>query len=291
MRVLSGVAFILCVVAPVFAADPAANTESPALQHARLEVTKIEGLVATGVLPRARLEEARSSLADAQDGEAIRSALYEKDITVPQADELVRLTQRRVERRQLAADERNKLLAEGIIARSEAADAQNALDQANRDHTWAVTRAQFAREMVEIATNEQEIMRQMELANSSHASSGLIEHFVGTNRFDMAQFPSIERAFEARFARALPVSAMGETEVHKTLGFDHRNRVDIALQPDQPEGQWLRNYLTAHNIPYFAFRTAVAHKATGAHIHIGPPSLRYLAQAARSPSHAVAGED
>ena len=95
----------------------------------------------------------------------------------------------------------------------------------------------------------------------------------------MGQFASIDRAFETRFAHPLPVSAMGETEVHRSLGFDHRNRIDVALQPELPEGLWLRNYLTAHNIPFFAFKSAVAHKATGAHIHIGPPSLHYIAQA------------
>jgi len=102
---------------------------------------------------------------------------------------------------------------------------------------------------------------------------------VGSNRFDLSEFPAIDRAFQARFAHALPVSAMGESAVHRSLGFDHRNRVDIALVPDQAEGQWLRQYLTARNIPYFAFRTAVEGQATGAHIHIGPPSDRYLTQA------------
>jgi hypothetical protein len=65
---------------------------------------------------------------------------------------------------------------------------------------------------------------------------------------------------------------LGETAVHRALGFDHRNRVDVAVHPDQPEGVWLRQYLELHYIPYFAFRRAVPGKATGAHIHIGPMS-------------------
>ena len=44
---------------------------------------------------------------------------------------------------------------------------------------------------------------------------------------------------------------------------------------NQPEGVWLREYLSGKDIPYFAFRRAVPGKATGAHIHLGPMSTRY----------------
>jgi hypothetical protein len=72
----------------------------------------------------------------------------------------------------------------------------------------------------------------------------------------------------------MPVSADGETATHRALGFDHRGRVDVAVNPDQPEGVWLMGYLQKNRIPYFAFRMAVQGKATGAHIHIGPQSAR-----------------
>jgi hypothetical protein len=293
MRYCFFFAVIAACTASGFAQDtPAAATVSPApaatvtvmdpvLRRAQEEVEKVRGLVGSGVLPRARLADAEAHLLDMQDDAAIRNSLYQKDITVEQADSMVELTARRVARRQAATEERFKLLSQGIIAQSELTDAVSQLDQAKREHTWAETRARLARELVDLAKNEQEIMHQMELSASAHASpgGGLLQHFVGSNRFDMTQFASIDRAFEGRFAHALPVSAMGETEVHRSLGFDHRNRVDVALQPELPEGVWLRNYLTAHNIPFFAFKSAVAHKATGAHIHIGPPSLHYIAQA------------
>ena len=82
----------------------------------------------------------------------------------------------------------------------------------------------------------------------------------------------MDAEFEKQFGKPLPVSAMGETGVHRALGFDHRGRVDVALHPDQPEGRWLLEFLTGNHIPYFAFRQAVPGKATGAHIHIGPMS-------------------
>jgi hypothetical protein len=52
--------------------------------------------------------------------------------------------------------------------------------------------------------------------------------------------------------------------------------VDVALNPDQQEGLWLRKYLESRKIPYFAFRAALPGKATGPHIHMGPPSQRLV---------------
>jgi hypothetical protein len=50
--------------------------------------------------------------------------------------------------------------------------------------------------------------------------------------------------------------------------------VDVAIFPDTTEGVWLRHFLEASDIPYYAFRSSIPGKATGAHIHIGPPSTR-----------------
>ncbi len=272
-------AFLLAIPLCADSVAPAQTVESPAVRRARSELMRVQDLVSSGVLPRINLEQAQNALADAQDEAAIRDGLVKPGITVEEADAVVALTAKREERRQKAVDDRNKLVAQGIIARSEAATAETALADAKRDQGWAETRAKFAREMVDLARNEQEIMRQLAAASASghaFAGSGLVEHFVGSNHFDLVQLPGIEKAFYAKFARVLPVSALGETDLHKSLGFDHRNRVDVALQPEEPEGLWLRHYLTAKQIPFFAFRTAVPGKATGAHIHIGPPSDRYI---------------
>ena len=56
------------------------------------------------------------------------------------------------------------------------------------------------------------------------------------------------------------------------MGFDHRDRVDVALHPDENEGIFLITLLENWGIPYIAFRSAVPGQATGAHIHIGPRS-------------------
>jgi len=82
----------------------------------------------------------------------------------------------------------------------------------------------------------------------------------------------VKLAYQKEFSKALPLSAAGDTMTHRAMGFNHRNRVDVAVNAGQPEGIWLRRFLAAHRIPYFAFWRASPGRATAAHIHIGPLS-------------------
>ena len=112
--------------------------------------------------------------------------------------------------------------------------------------------------------------------------------YVGSGFFSPVDRKIVGAAFEKRFGRPLPISVEGESLTHRSMGFDHQGRVDVALTPDQPEGIWLCQYLRAMGIPYFAFRTAMAGRATGAHIHIGPPSDRHQPMAYRSAARKTA---
>ena len=100
-----------------------------------------------------------------------------------------------------------------------------------------------------------------------------MEHYEGVAVFDEARdLKPLTLAFETEFKHALPISADGESELHRTLGFDHRGRIDVAVDPSDREGVWLRRYLQSRKIPYYAFTHAIPGKATAAHIHIGPGS-------------------
>jgi hypothetical protein len=91
----------------------------------------------------------------------------------------------------------------------------------------------------------------------------------------------IKDFFAGKFGRELPISAMGQTETHDRLGFDHHDAMDVALSPDSREGRTLIGYLRQAKIPFIAFRRKLAGSATGPHIHIGNPSHRLeVAQAA-----------
>lgn len=84
----------------------------------------------------------------------------------------------------------------------------------------------------------------------------------------------IKSFFTSKFGSTLPVSAFGQTRLHSRLGFDHRNGVDVALNPDSAEGRSLLTKLRGFGVPFIAFRKAIPGVATGAHIHIGKPSHR-----------------
>jgi hypothetical protein len=148
------------------------------------------------------------------------------------------------------------------------------MDLARKEADLAESRANLVRELTEMAQAEESLATK--LAEAPAEAHQIADRYDGDGVFTAGTLARVEMAFARQFGKPLPVSAMGETAVHRALGFDHRGRVDVAVQPDLPEGIWLRAYLTEYRIPYFAFRQAVPGKATGAHIHIGPMSTRLV---------------
>jgi hypothetical protein len=104
--------------------------------------------------------------------------------------------------------------------------------------------------------------------------------------WSLADAEKIAKFFLEHFDRALPVSAMGQSPTHDRMGLDHRDAMDVAVRPDSQEGRALMAYLRQAGIPFIAFRNKMRGWATGAHIHIGTPSLR-LEQVKRSPASSV----
>ena len=84
-----------------------------------------------------------------------------------------------------------------------------------------------------------------------------------------------------RFGRALPIHVFGQSPLHDRWNYDHRNAMDIGLNPGSREGQALVEYLRANGIPFLAFHFAIPGVATGPHIHVGLPSRRITATVAR----------
>lgn len=90
--------------------------------------------------------------------------------------------------------------------------------------------------------------------------------------WSLEQAEKIKNFFLEKFGRALPVSAMGQTELHDRLKYDHHEAMDVALHPDSKEGRALIAYLRQTGTPFIAFRRRINGLATGPHIHIGNPS-------------------
>ncbi len=98
----------------------------------------------------------------------------------------------------------------------------------------------------------------------------------GPANWSLDDADKISEFFLSRFGHPMPISAMGQSPTHDRMGLDHREAMDVALRPDSPEGRGLMVYLRSAGIPFMAFRNAVRGMATGAHIHIGRPSLRIM---------------
>lgn len=170
-----------------------------------------------------------------------------------------------------ASDELSKLreLKErGLIAEREVDEAEERLAAAARKVDE--TRSEFAQ--------SEALVAEMLPPDAGGRDAGLAEETV-TLPWSIAEVGKIERFFSARFGRALPVSALGQTAVHDRMGFDHRNAVDVAVHPDSEEGQALIAYLRRQGVPFIGFRGPVRRAATGAHIHIGEESKRIVAHA------------
>jgi hypothetical protein len=269
----SGLILLLCATAAL-----AQTAIDPEVARAQIELNRIRVMVETGGLPRAQLQKAEAAVADAEDAVTIRKSIYSQDLTDDQADELVAAANRRFERRKKVYDDAKKLVDAGVMASQSLVNLLQDMDFARKEYGLAETRANLAHEAIAIAESEEALQAQL-AAHPSEAPK-IAERFDGDGIFTPQIFQRVETAFAGHFGKPLPVSANGETAVHRALGFDHRGRVDVAVNPDQPEGVWLREYLMQHRIPFFAFRQAVPGKATGAHIHMGPMSTHLAAPVA-----------
>jgi hypothetical protein len=265
MRFPAGLFLLVC--AGLLGAQTAEDAD---VVRARLELLRVEGLVASGALPEVQSEKARAAVQDAEDRALLRKNIYQQDLTEEQADAMVAAASRQMDRRKQAFDEAKRLVEIGAAPQISLSTVLMELDFARKQLDLAETRARLAREMTQMA--EMEVTLESRLSQSPAEALKIAERFDGDGVFTPEMLAKLETAYAARFGHALPITANGQTAVHRALGFDHRGRVDVGVYPDQPEGVWLRQYLTANRIPFFAFRQAVPGKATGAHIHLGPIS-------------------
>lgn len=245
-----------------------------ALMKAQSDLQRLRELVAAGAIAPIKLQDAEQSLGDAQDETVLNRTLYGKvtvqDLTEEQSNEMIAAAARRLQREIDRLGRMQKLVDAGVIARGELAPTEQEIESRRLALDLAKSRARLLAEIAESAHREQVI----EGGIAPPGEQPIMEHYDGGHVFSSKELKAVELAFEKKFYKPLPISANGETGIHRALGFDHRGRVDVAITPDQPEGVWLRTYLEKNAIPYYAFRAAVRGKATGAHIHIGPGSTR-----------------
>lgn len=257
---------LLCLAGAlsVAAQTPGERELSRALSH----VEELRKQVEAGVTPRTKLDQAEEALADAQDADLLGRTLYGKDLTQEQSNEMEAAAARRLARRKTSLEQLQSLIDAGALPVTALDRPNEELEWAQREYALAITRSDLVAELASMARREQEA--------EEIAPGPVMERFDGDGSFTQADFKRVLLAFEKHFHKPLPISANGETAVHRAMGFNHKDRVDVAISPDSQEGLWLRGYLEASDIPYYAFRNSVQGKATGAHVHMGPPSSRIL---------------
>lgn len=251
----------------------AQSEDSPEIARAKAGIEKLRTLVEAGAAPRAQLERAEATLADAEDAAFLRRTVYGSELTEAQTEDMLAAADRRVERRKRTVTDTKRLIEEGVASQLALTPVLEDLDAARKEFDLAESRARFVRQMAEEARAEEAL--EASLDQSPEDAPALADRYDGDGVFSLGTLSHVEAEYAKHFGKPLPVSAMGDTAVHRSLGFDHRGRVDVAVHPDQPEGQWLLEFLVKNHIPYFAFRHAVPGKATGAHVHIGPMSTRF----------------
>ena len=169
---------------------------------------------------------------------------------------------------------RRPLFQQGLISKQDLEPYERALAKARADAeetpSW-ITEADFV--IIEAMVRE-ELLKLPPLKTGGYAETASLIFYNGGAKWSLTDAGKIQKFFLDLFGRALPVSAFGQTPVHDRMKFDHRDAMDVAIHPDSSEGRALMEHLRKLGIPFLAYRNKVTGSATGAHIHIGKPSIK-----------------
>ena len=176
-------------------------------------------------------------------------------------------------------EQSKKLLAEGLIPKTQLEEYERALAVAKQkvaETNRSLTSAdeQVAAVLVEAEANEQ-IAKNLRLAKQGLVRTAAFTRYTGAGGWNLGDSWKIQRFFYDTFNKQLPIAVFGQGPIHDRWRLDHHNAMDIQLHPDGVEGRALLEFLQKNGIPYLAFRSAIPGTATGPHIHIGRPSHRY----------------
>ncbi len=256
-------------------AIPALGATSQAIEKATQDLARLRELAQIGAISKARLLQAEDALNEAQDEDTLGRLLYGsvgvEQLEPSQAAELTAAAQRRVDRVIKTYNSQRDLLQQGVIPKGHVEEIERELAARRLALQLAENRARIFEDLLNMAQAEE--MLQIPEAEDG-APKPTVESFTGSGVFKDAHLRYVEAAFEKQFHKPMPVSARGQSALHTSFGFDHSGRVDVGLNPDDSEGQWLLSQLKTLRVPYIVLRAMIPGKSTAPHIHIGLPSLR-----------------
>jgi hypothetical protein len=172
-----------------------------------------------------------------------------------------------------------KLFKDGLISKNQLEDNERAIT-AEKNKVSGVKQqiasadTQIAQTLIEIEGDKQ-IAKLGRLPKGGYLQTTSFIRYSGAGGWVLSNAGKIQNFFLQRFNRPLPIAVFGQGAIHDRWRLDHRNAMDISLNPDGAEGQALMEFLRSNGIPFSAFRGAIPGVATGPHIHIGLPSHRY----------------
>jgi hypothetical protein len=224
--------------------------------------------------PKASQPQAESELTKLRDLYIKATKEYKASL-----EKLLALYQASVQKTQARLDQSKKLLADGLISQRDLEQGDRALADAKLkvlgvQQQIATADTQIAQVLIEIEGDKQ-IAKLGPGRRGSLVTTSSFIRYAGAGPWVLSQAGRIESFFQQTFKRPLPIAVFGQGAIHNQWHLDHRNAMDISLNPDGPEGQALLEFLRSNGIPFSAFRGAIPGVATGPHIHIGQPSHRY----------------
>jgi len=221
---------------------------------------------------RAAREQLAKARADFVQATKDYKATLEKSLVYLQTD---------VQRKTEALAKYKELYAGGLVSRHELEEGQNALAVAQAKVEEARKHMAEADNLIAETLAEERAAEQMAkappLAPGGYMRTAAYVRYNGFAAWALSDAVKIKNFYFEKFGQPLPISAFGQTAVHDRLGYDHHNAMDVAVQPDSPQGLALIAYLRSAGIPFMAFRYAVPGSATGAYIQVGRPSHRIAA--------------
>jgi hypothetical protein len=193
-------------------------------------------------------------------------------------EQLIALYEKEVKKAEDKLSQLKQLYAEGLVSRrnleegeSKVADARLKIVEARQQMLAADARV--ADTLVESEAIEQ-MAKAPPLAPNKLVKTASFIRYSGAGAWSLSDAWKVQSFFRQTFGRQLPVSAFGQSALHDRWGLDHRNAMDVGLNPDSAEGQALMAFLRNNGIPFSAFHHAIPGSATGPHIHVGSPSHR-----------------
>jgi hypothetical protein len=226
--------------------------------------------------------ETASSLKPAMVPKRLRAQLQQaSDEYKSNLEQLLSLYEADAQRAEERLPKIKELLAQGLVTRRELDTAEDAAARTREKVTETQAQLKGADALLAEAlvyADAEESTRKLRPSSPPRVVNTLQTtayiRYGGVRAWSLSEADVIKEFFTRRFGRSLPIGAFGQSALHNRWGYDHRNAMDIGVNPGSNEGQALMGYLRANGIPFTAFHFAVSGKATGPHIHIGLPSHR-----------------